>query len=210
MADYTTKEIHVVFRGTQEFVRDLSEGILLKSELMGAQEAYVSTVYADVIQLMNELNNEDPGWTNPIQVTGHSLGGHLARTFSQISTAMEVPVECVVFNAAIPTVWERGTADDLMIYSDPSMWGWQGEVVHVDGLADSSIYPVVSRIMLGSEDHGIHSIIEALEGDGSLVSGQAYAAHCADPSAVLTISSFTIISASSHYLSAGRAGLAGP
>lgn len=173
-ADYNSKEMYVVYRGTQQFVPDLYEGAMLSSPYLGFQEAYNLTVFLESLQVLAALKAEDPAWSDEVNVTGHSLGGHLARDYAQTAASYGVTANAVAFNAPIPSVGERGTENDVLIYSDPAMWGLAGRIVHTNGLADSSTITPDHLILLGSEDHGIISMVNALNTSGQVVDTQGY------------------------------------
>lgn len=179
LADYNKKEMYVVYRGTQELAMDLYEGGMLSKPYLGLQESYNLTVFLESLQVLADLKAEDPAWSDEVNVTGHSLGGHLARDYAQTAASYGITANAVAFNAPIPSAGERGTANDVLIYSDPAMWGWQGRLVHTSGLADSSAITPDHKILLGSEDHGIVSMVNALNSGGQVVDTQGYVDHYA-------------------------------
>lgn len=83
IADYNTKRVYIAFRGTQE-IGDFIEDALLAADVEGPQVSAIPSVFQSAYSILSQMRLQDPTWTNSITVTGHSLGGHLARTFSEV------------------------------------------------------------------------------------------------------------------------------
>lgn len=181
LADYNKSKFYVLFRGTQEFLDFVTDASLVL-DIIRLQEEHVVKVVNELMSLLE--TPKFSGWSTDVDVTGHSLGGHLARYFShQMKNLRDIgdttiTTNTVVFDAPTPYFGEYGTEDDVMIFSNPAMWDFLASFVH-NGMREQSVITNEYFVVAGAKNHWMHEIVNSFFNGELALNSSEYAAYCA-------------------------------